>query len=187
MESGRTPNGVRVFAAAAEAGKVVVIDPATNQVVTEIQTGLNSFPWRVRLSPDGRELWVSLRNTHTVQIFETENFVKIAELPGFSQPADIAFFVPPTLEDLLEQLGLLVEELEDDGSVNQGQTRALLTKLATANEQLARGNLRPVMNSLNAFMNQVRAFMGGRRPVLTAAEGQQLLDAAQRVLDLLEN
>jgi YVTN family beta-propeller protein len=187
MESGHTPNGVRVFVGAAEADRVVVIDPATNQIVAQVQTGYNSYPWRVRLSPDGRELWVSLRNADVVVIYETENFQEIARLTGFRQPADIAFFVPPTLEDLLEQLGLLVEGLEDDGSVNQGQARALLVKLATANEQLARGNVRPATNALNAFMNQVNAFMRGRRPVLTAAEGQQLLDAAQSIVDLLAN
>ncbi len=185
MESGHTPNGVRVFAAAAEAGKVVVIDPATNAIVAQVPTGANSYPWRIRLSPDGRELWVSLRNANTVLILETETYQEIARLQGFKQPADIAFFVPPTVEDLLEQTDLLVTGLADAGSVNQGQARSLQTKLARTHERLARNNVNAAVNSLNAFMNEVRALMRSRR--LSTADGQQLLDAAQRAMDLLES
>jgi YVTN family beta-propeller protein len=185
MESGHTPNGVRVFAAVAEAGKVVVIDPATNTIVAQVQTGVNSFPWRVRLSPDGRELWVSLRNANTVLVLETETYQEIDRLQGFKQPSDIAFFVPPTVVDLLVRTDLLVTGLVEAGLVNQGQARSLQTKLARTHERLARNNVRAAVNSLNAFMNEVRALMRGRR--LATADGQQLLDTVQRAIDLLEN
>jgi len=39
------------------------------------------------------------------------------------------------------------------------------------------------MNKIMAFMNQVEAFMKGKKPKLTAAQGQPLLDAANAIVD----
>jgi len=91
MESGETPLGVRVYAALAESDEVVVIDPATNQIVARVPTGSGSEPRFVRLNPDGTQLWVSLHRDDEVLVFETTNYNEIARIPGFDRPADIVF------------------------------------------------------------------------------------------------
>ncbi len=91
MESGLTPAGVRVYAALAQSDEVIAIDPASQEIVHRVATGSGSFPWRVRLNPDGTELWVSLRNSGEVLVLDTQTHGEIARISGFDRPADIAF------------------------------------------------------------------------------------------------
>ncbi len=94
MESGETAVGVRVYAALSESDEVVVIDPATNLVTDRVDTGPGSEPLRVRLNPDGSELWVALRRGDAVLILDTQTNTEIARIEGFDQPNDIVFAVP---------------------------------------------------------------------------------------------
>ena len=91
MDSGVAPLGVRVYAALEESEEVVVIDPATNEIVARVPTGTDSPPMRMRLNPDGTELWVSLEGTGEVLVFDTATYTEIARITGFSEPAQIAF------------------------------------------------------------------------------------------------
>ncbi len=115
MESGETPLGVRVYAALAESDEVVVIDPATNQIVARVPTGSGSEPRFVRLNPDGTQLWVSLHRADDVLVFETTNYTEIARIPGFDRPADIVF-VP----ELVDTDGDGVDADVEDGAPNGG-------------------------------------------------------------------
>jgi hypothetical protein len=58
----------------------------------------------------------------------------------------------------------------------------LIVKLLAALNQLGKEHVTPVINQLGAFINQVNAFMGHQ---LTSDQGQPLIDAANRIIDLL--
>ena len=91
MESGVTPVGVRVYAALRDLNEVVVIDPATNEIVARVDTGDFSEPLRVRLNPAGTELWVALHDSGEVLVLDTVTNTEITRIPGFDGPNDIAF------------------------------------------------------------------------------------------------
>jgi uncharacterized repeat protein (TIGR01451 family) len=115
MESGETPLGVRVYAGLAESDEVVVIDPATNQIVARVDTGSSSFPWRVRLNPDGTQLFVSVRNDDEVVVFDTTTYTEIARITGFNQPADILFLPGPELPQTSALGDFVFKDLDRDG------------------------------------------------------------------------
>ena len=77
-----------------------------------------------------------------------------------------------------------VQALVDAGVLNGGQGNALNSKLANAIKKLDEGQPHVAINNLNAFVKQVNAFINGR--VLTAAEGQPLIDAANRIIAAID-
>ena len=64
-----------------------------------------------------------------------------------------------------------IQHLLDDGVLNRGQANSLLVKLNSA------GNERAQLNRLRAFINEVNALV--RAGILSAAEGQKLIDGAE--------
>ena len=76
---------------------------------------------------------------------------------------------------------LLLQDLVESGVLNQGQGIALIAKLDAALAQLDKGNEIAAMNQLQAFTNQVNAFINAG--ILSPAEGQPLIDAAQAIID----
>jgi hypothetical protein len=83
------------------------------------------------------------------------------------------------IQNLIVQVQGLVPPL------NQGQANGLIAKLNQAILQLNNGNPNTAVNQLNAFINQVNAFMSGNNPILTQAQGQPLIDAAQAIINAL--
>lgn len=79
-------------------------------------------------------------------------------------------------QDLIDDVDGLVP-----GTLNSGQGNALTTKLANAIAKLNGGMTTAGCNQLQAFINQVNSFI--RNGILTAAEGQPLIDAATAVRD----
>lgn len=84
----------------------------------------------------------------------------------------------------VEQIADQVQGLENDGSLNTGQARSLVNKLNVATAMLNDGKSRPAANLLEAFVEQVRAMIDGG--VLTPAEGQPLIDAAEAAIAGIE-
>ncbi|MCI0554306.1 MAG: PKD domain-containing protein, partial [Anaerolineae bacterium] len=80
-----------------------------------------------------------------------------------------------------------VQALVDAGILNQGQGNGLIAKLEAATQQLDNGNINAAINQLQSFINQVNDFISSTPPILTAAEGQPLLDAANAIIAVLSN
>jgi probable HAF family extracellular repeat protein len=89
----------------------------------------------------------------------------------------------PTVEELFDDLTTDVRDLYDDGTLNQGLTRALLVKLWGAERKFEDGGDRPAINKLRAFINQVRSLARTRR--ISREEAQDLIDQAQALIDLI--
>jgi hypothetical protein len=77
-----------------------------------------------------------------------------------------------------------VQSLVDSGALNQGQASGLINKLNQAIARLDQAKPELARNRLQAFVQQVNAFVAAG--VLTAAEGQPLIDAAGEVIASLE-
>ena len=84
-------------------------------------------------------------------------------------------------EGLIDQVQSLIEQ----GIVSQGQGNALIAKLDGAIKQLEKGNTKTAINELQAFINQVNDLMNSTPPILTPAEGQPLIDAANAIIAAL--
>ena len=76
-----------------------------------------------------------------------------------------------------------VADLITAGVLNQGQANSLIVKCEAAFRALDRGNTTAAINQLNAFINEVAAFINAG--ILSPAEGQALIDAAQAIIDVL--
>ena len=84
-----------------------------------------------------------------------------------------------------EQIDILIGEVEAAESLNNGQANALTSKLEAAKQNLDQGNTTAAINQLQAFINQVNDFINSG--VLTAAEGQPLIDSANDIIDAINN
>ena len=84
----------------------------------------------------------------------------------------------PSAEDQIATLTDDVAALITGGSLNKGQGNALTKKLDGILTQLAKGKVVVAMNRLMAFIHQTQALIDDG--VLTAAEGQPLIDAGAR-------
>ena len=83
-------------------------------------------------------------------------------------------------------LGLLlllnqIENLIAEGTLNNGQGNALISKVEGAIAMIENGNLNAAVNKLQAFINQVEDFID--TGILTTAEGETLIEAAQAIID----
>ena len=87
----------------------------------------------------------------------------------------------PKIQELIDEVEVLINE----GTLNNGQGNALITKLEDAILELNQGKTTPAINKLNAFINQVNAFINSG--VLTETEGQELISAANDIIDLINN
>jgi hypothetical protein len=91
----------------------------------------------------------------------------VAISPGVSVP------------DQIDAVLGMIEDLEVAGTLGGGIGNALSVKLDAARNQ-ANHQSQAAVGQLGAFINQVMSLM--RRGVLTAAEGQALVDAAQDII-----
>ena len=76
-----------------------------------------------------------------------------------------------------------VQQLYDDGVLNQGQANALTSKLENVLDKLAKGNSNAAANQLGAFINQVEDFVS--EGILTAEQGESLIKSAMLLVDAL--
>ena len=90
---------------------------------------------------------------------------------------------PPTPAEQVATLTDLVNRLAAAGTLNQGQANALLAKLEAVTRHLNKGDKKSAANLLQAFINQVRALVNAG--IVSAADGQTLIDAAQKLIDEL--
>ena len=115
-----------------------------------------------------------------------DNWTKVEDLNGVALPSmwNISFAtLPINLDDMIISLIEYVELLVDDGSLNQGQSNALIVKLEHALDRLVDDRPKAAINALNAFSNQVDAFVRGG--VLPLEDGQDLSDQVNDIIELL--
>jgi uncharacterized delta-60 repeat protein len=104
---------------------------------------------------------------------------------GDVRPTDFALarYEGPTSQDLISGLSDQVQVLVDSGALNQGQGNSLTVKLANVLSSLSQGKTKTACNQLDAFINEVNAHVSSG--VLTAAQGQALLNAAAAIKQML--
>jgi probable HAF family extracellular repeat protein len=90
-------------------------------------------------------------------------------------------WVQLTPQQLLENLAADVEALADDGTLTSGEAQSLTNLLNLAAAMIDNGNTTAAGAQLQAFISRVERLV--QRGVLTAEEGQALIDAAQDVID----
>lgn len=182
LDSGVSMEGTRVFAALMESDEVVAVDPATGAIVNRVTI---PQPWRVRLNPEGSQLWVSSRSSGSVRVLDPASLQTLAVIGGFAQPADIAFEMPPrTPEERIDGIRDVVLELEATGILGGGEAQALLSKVDAAASQLAKGNAAAAANIVRAFVHHVEALRDSGR--LSGAEAEVLIAAASELIEQVE-
>jgi microcystin-dependent protein len=93
--------------------------------------------------------------------------------------------LPPHLHEFgteatVEELGEVIDDLHEEGVLNQGQANALLAKLEQALASLADGQTAAACAKLQALVNQVEALVSAG--VLTAAEGDELKELVEETM-----
>ena len=91
-----------------------------------------------------------------------------------------AYVFPPLLLPI-ELLKGDVEELVTNGSLTTGDGNSLMVKLESAIKKLQKGKSGGAISKLMALIDQVNGFIS--TGVLTAAEGDPLIDAANSIID----
>jgi len=91
----------------------------------------------------------------------------------------------PPPEDIIDLIEDWLDDLVDEGVINNGQGNALTSKLESALAKLENGQVNVAVSMLLAFINQVNALMNGNNPTLTQEEGQALIDATNAAIDQL--
>ena len=99
-----------------------------------------------------------------------------------SDPAQVTI-TAQTSQEATQDVIDTVADLVSADVLNAGTGDALISKLDGAVKKIDKGNTNPACNQLGAFINQVNALINSGR--LTPEEGQELKDAAQRVIDEL--
>jgi len=90
-----------------------------------------------------------------------------------------------TPHELTESLIKEVQILVDMGILNLGQGNAFISKLDLALLKIDNGNFRVARNILIAFINQVNSYI--TEGILTEEEGQELILAAEDIIEQINN
>jgi predicted outer membrane repeat protein len=85
--------------------------------------------------------------------------------------------------DQIDELIAAVQALADSGTINGGQSNALITKLENAAGYVDSGQEAQAISKMQTFISQVNSFIGSG--VLTSAEGQPLIDKANAIIQSL--
>lgn len=85
-------DGKTAYTAAWPAGKVIVIDTATNTVITTIAVGAG--PTGLALHPDGTTLWVANTDSKTVSVIDTETNAVLHTLTNAGSSPHLVVFTP---------------------------------------------------------------------------------------------
>lgn len=81
------------------------------------------------------------------------------------------------INNLIDRVNILADEV----GLNKGEANALIKKLENALKSLEKENIQLACNQLGAFIYQVNALINSGR--LTPEQGQELIDAAQSVIN----
>ena len=185
-----TPDGTRAYLA--DSFRVVVLDtdPSSPDFHTVVEIGWAGNARAVAITPDGTRAYVTNSGgSDIVSVIDTDpsspDFHTVVEIVGVGGGGDGVAITPgfSTPEDQIEALIEDVEELFIADILNVGQANSLISKLENILNRPEQGTTQPVINQLGAFINQVLSLV--EEGILTPEEGQDLVDAAQAVIDQL--
>ena len=116
---------------------------------------------------------------------------KVGQVAGYSTTASgdrhatrwTVTLRPATPTEEIQIIRTAVNNLVTGGNLGQGQAMGLLAKLDAATRQLNSGKVQAARNILQALIQQVQAFIS--EGILSAADGQPLIDAAQSAINQL--
>jgi hypothetical protein len=80
----------------------------------------------------------------------------------------------------LTNLCVIVNQLRDDGVLNQGNANSLCVKLDNAEKSRAKGNTTAAVNQISAFINEVNALRKAKK--LTDVQADSLIDGANAII-----
>jgi photosystem II stability/assembly factor-like uncharacterized protein len=142
------------------------ISAVSSQEAWAVRNGVGASIYH---TADGGSTWTMLEELNGEQLPQVQT-ISVA-----TQPINPDYLIISLIED--------VEQLVDEGSLNQGQGNALIVKLEHALDRLADDRLKAAINALDAFSNQVDAFVRGG--VLPPESGQDLSDQVNYIIELL--
>ena len=129
-------------------------------------------------STDQGAIWMQMGGT----INTTINTVTLTGIDGFSR---WTLGGPYTPEEYISTLEKRIKQLVNTGVLNEGQGNAYITKLDFALLEIDNRRFRVAINILRAFINQVNSFV--TEGILTEAEGQELILAAEDIIERINN
>jgi probable HAF family extracellular repeat protein len=91
---------------------------------------------------------------------------------------------PPTLQKQIALIDSKVDTLVNAGTLDQGESSALISKLDAATVQVNKGNNNAARNVLGAFINTVEAFVNSGR--LSTVQAQPLIDSTNIAINKLQ-
>src|SRR3990172_4568019 len=124
-------------------------------------------------------------NVYTTGFFQgTVDFDPGAGTSNLTSAGDVDIFVSKLTCDSpaqqLTNLCAIVNQLRDDGVLNQGNANSLCVKLDNAKKSLANGNTSAGVNQIQAFINEVDAFRKAKK--LTNAQADSLIASANAII-----
>jgi hypothetical protein len=121
----------------------------------------------------------SLAYTPTANFFGVDTFTYHAT-DGFAGSSIATVTINVTkVQPPVGNLGDQVKALYDNGQLNHGQFTSLMKKLDLSEN---RNKTAQEIKKLNDFIKEVENLMKGKKPELTAAQGQSLIDAAMALI-----
>ncbi len=176
-----------------EANETTLTSTGSNDIFVAKYNRLGTLEWAKRAGgttqDDGNAIAIDVVGNSFVTGFFTSSTVfgpgEINETT-LTSAGSLDIFVAKlaiTLQAQLQNIIAAVENFVATGVLNQSQANALIAKLEAAIRQIDIVNNNTAINQLQAFINQVNAFINSG--LLTPAQGQLLIDAANAVIDQL--
>ncbi len=146
-----------------------------------------SYNWEFITKPTGSAAVISNASPVTptfVADVAGEYVVQMVVNDGTEDSApDQVTITVQTPQEAIEEVIDQVDSLFASGTLNQGQTNSLATKLDRVIQKLDRDNVNAAINQLQAFINHVESFIAAG--VLLPEEGLPLIDAVNNIIDQL--
>ena len=80
---------------------------------------------------------------------------------------------------------IAIQNMINNGTINDGNGNALITKLDQALTKLSKDQVKAAINSLNSFINQLTAFWNSDK--IPGEQASALIDATYAIIEQLEN
>ena len=129
--------------------------------------------------------YVANFNSDDVSVIRTSDNTVTATVGVGMSPVGVA--VTPAISDpgtVLADLADVVEALENDGMLNQGQANSLLAQLDQVSRLLDRGGIQAALNTIDDFISHVEDLES--EGVLSQAEADALVAEAEFLEGLIE-
>ena len=146
-----------------------------------------TYYWSIDSQPQGASATLSEADTIAASLttdMPGEYIVQLIVNDGnVASDPDSTTITAQTPQEAIQSLIEQVDDLVNNGTLNQGQGKSVIAKLETAIKQLDRGNTNAAIGQLQAFIKQVNTFMNVG--ILSQEEGQPLIETANGIIAAL--